>query len=60
MIFQDPRLSGLAPVEVGAVVSSEVAAMQADTSSAWRAISIGVATGALTFVVTRLLERMFK
>ena len=42
--------------EVGAVAGAETAAFGGGTATS---ILVGVATGALTFMVTRMLERMF-
>lgn len=53
-------LAGLTDPELGAIVGGDVAAMSDSTSSAWRSIGIGVATGALTFLVTKLLESFFE
>lgn len=56
-IGRRPQLSG-PEADLSAVVGSEVGAFEATQDGAWRAIGIGVATGALTFVVTRLLENL--
>jgi len=55
-------LGGASDAEVGALVGAGTAAMSdsAGPSSAWRSIGIGVATGALTFLLNRYLERLFK
>lgn len=41
------------------IAGAETAAFASEHSSAARAIGIGVATGVLTFVVTRVLEGFF-
>ena len=46
--------------DVSAVVGAGTAAFSSDTHSAWRAISIGVTTGALTYLVTRMIEKFLK
>ncbi len=47
--------------ELGAIVGSETAAFSdAGGSSMWRSIGIGVATGALTFLVNHWLGKVLK
>lgn len=54
------RYAGLTAQEASAIVGGEVAGEIDTPNAALRAIGIGVATGAITFIVTRLLERWLK
>jgi hypothetical protein len=45
---------------VDEVIAAEVAASASSSSTAMRAIGIGVATGVLTLLVNRWLERLLK
>ena len=40
--------------------AAEVAAMTEASGGAWKAISVGVATGVLTLLINRWLERVLK
>lgn len=42
--------------DVGAIVGAETAAFS--EGGAWRSIGVGVATGALTYLATRILESL--
>lgn len=48
--------------ELGALVGAETAAFDeaGNSSSFWRPVAIGVATGVLTFLINRWLERTFR
>lgn len=49
---------GAAPEEISALMGGETTVDQ--RPSVMASIGVGVATGALTYVVTKFLERMFK
>lgn len=54
--------AGLTATEISAMVGGEAAGGEntIDPSAALKSIGIGVATGAITFIVTRLLEKWLK
>ena len=61
--LQRPRLAppyGDVAPEIGAVVGGSTGAVESQTHSPLYSIGVGVATGALTFLVTRLLEKWLK